>query len=125
MTRDIQRVTLRINWRLRAALPFVALLAAACTLPEDRASEMIAPGKFSLYSCDQLAARAKVVGDRAFELKEAMEKSARGPGGELVNSIAYRPEYLTAVGELRDIESEAASKECAKPMRQGSDSIIR
>jgi hypothetical protein len=106
--------------RLRHVAAF--LLAAglgACALSDnDQLSAlMVAPGKYDLFKCDQLADRGKERAQRAQELKALMDKSAQGPGGGVANALAYRNEYLLALGDLKELENAALSKKCQMPWR--------
>ncbi len=69
---------------------------------------LVAPGKFVLFNCQQLAVQAKTNESRMRELEALMAKS----GSEFANVVAYKPEYLQLSGELADIRREAADKKC-------------
>jgi hypothetical protein len=87
---------------------------------------LVAPGKYVLFNCQQLAQQAKVNMDRQRELEGLMAKS----GSALANAIAYRPEYLQLRGEMDDLRQEAADKKCkfvpgARAPQSQSDGAIR
>ena len=82
-----------------------------CTAITDTA--LIAPGAFDHYTCQDIEARTKTTQLRHTELEQLMARSARGPGGEFVNAIAYRTDYLQASGELKVLAKAAADKQCA------------
>ncbi|GIK81907.1 MAG: hypothetical protein BroJett024_30120 [Alphaproteobacteria bacterium] len=111
--------------RLCASLAAAALLLAGCTLPDDKALTMVNRGKYSLFNCDQLKSQAVQARTRERELREAMAKAAAGPGGELVNAVAYRSEYLTVKGEIEELEITANAKNCRQSVRAISDGVIR
>ena len=97
----------------RFAVLCAALLAAGCAVPDDKlARMMVAPGKFSLYTCPDLVAKAKELAKRERELRGLMAKAGEGAGGGLVSALAYRPDYLSAQGEMRDVREAAAAKQC-------------
>ena len=50
--------------------------------------------------------------DREQELKMLMDRAERSTGGALVNVIAYKNDYVTAVEELKVIEATARVKQC-------------
>ena len=77
---------------------------------------MVAPGKFVLYSCTELAQRAKTNAEREQQLHVLMAKAQTGAGGDLVNKVAYQPELATLVGEDRELQQTAADKKCATPL---------
>ena len=95
----------------------LAGLLAACAMSdnENLSALMVSPGKYDFYKCEQIARQGKENAERARELKGLMEKSGQGPGGQVANALAYRNEYLTTVGELRQLETVAISKKCEMP----------
>jgi hypothetical protein len=90
-----------------------AAFLAGCSYNDDMASAIVAPGKYQLYTCADLTSRGRETAKRERELKALMEKSEQGAGGALVNILAYRTEYLTARGELMQMEAAASAKNCA------------
>lgn len=112
--------------RRAAAFLLAAGLAAslgACAMADNESLSalMVAPGKYDFYKCDQLAERGKERAERARELKALMDKSAQGPGGAVANALAYRNEYLTALGDLKQLENAALAKKCEMPWRSISE----
>jgi len=96
----------------------VTLLAAnllGCTSITEHVgdSDLIAPGKFDHFTCQDIEDRAKATQLRHAELEQLMARSAQGPGGEFVNAIAYRTDYLQASGEIKVLAKAAADKNCA------------
>ena len=73
---------------------------------------MVAPGKFTLYTCDEIATQAKQVAARQSELERLTAKAGQDATGKLVSTLAYRPDYLTARGEMIDVRQAAAEKKC-------------
>lgn len=73
---------------------------------------MVSPGKFALYTCPELAAKAKALAERQGELEGLIAKANEGAGGGLVSALAYRPDYLSVRGEIRDVREAAAEKHC-------------
>ncbi|HVV62832.1 MAG TPA: hypothetical protein VHD14_13870 [Pseudolabrys sp.] len=105
---------LRVVRMIAAALP---LALAACAASEDSLSKMmVAPGKFVLYTCDDLLQRARTNAEREQQLHMLMAKAQTGAGGDLVNSVAYRPELATLEGEDRELQQTAADKKCTTPL---------
>lgn len=87
----------------------VLLAAAPSRADDDMLSKfLVAPGKYVLFSCQQLDVQAQMNHRRILELEALMARS----GNELVNAVAYRPEYLQLRGEQADIQREAADKKC-------------
>jgi hypothetical protein len=94
-----------------AALTLAALLGGSAGARADDAMLsrfLVAPGRYVLFGCQQLDVQAKVNETRIRELEGLMAKS----GSELVNAVAYRPEYLQLRGELDDMRREAVEKKC-------------
>ena len=87
-----------------------ALLLSGCTLPDDKALTMVNRGKYALYDCFAIGTTTRESAIRERELRTAMEKASRGPGGEAVIATMYRPEYLTVKGELEELELMANKK---------------
>jgi hypothetical protein len=92
---------------------------------------MTAPGKYTLYNCQQLADRSIVVVARQKELQGLMAKAETGADGRVASAIAYRPEYVASRGDLNELRNAAAAKNCKalsaaqNPAGRKSDSIIR
>jgi len=83
------------------------------------------PGKFRLYSCDQLDKRGEEVFKRERELAALIERARQGPGGEVAIAIAYQNEHNMALGDLREIELTAAERNCVLKFRSVSERAIR
>jgi hypothetical protein len=110
---------------LNAALPLVLMsLLGACAIGPDNWA-VTSPGKFAFYSCDQLLKQGQTSMARIAELEEVMAKSARAPGGELVNAVAYQSEYAAAQADLREAEVTAANKKCRVTVQKVSDVVVR
>ena len=69
---------------------------------------MVAPGRYVLFNCQQIAQQSKTNSERMHVLEGLMAKS----GSELANAVAYRPEYLQLRGEMDDLRRTAADKKC-------------
>jgi hypothetical protein len=96
---------------LAAAL--AALTLAACAGNDDQAARfLVAPGRYALFNCKQLAQEAEVKVTRQHELEGLMAQAGTGSAGQLVSAVTYRPEYLTLRGELEDMRQTAAEKKC-------------
>lgn len=91
----------------------LAVLLSGCAMSDENLSRvMVAPGKFSLYTCPELVAKGKELTKRERELQDLMAKANAGTGGGIVSALAYRPEYVAAQGEMRDVREAAAAKQC-------------
>ena len=103
--------------KIRIACLLATFALAGCAVSDDKLSSMmVSPGKFVLYSCDELAQRAKTNAEREQQLHMLMAKAQTGAGGDLVNTVAYRPELATLEGEDRELQQTAADKKCTTPL---------
>ncbi len=105
----------RANIRLPLAAALLVAMLAACSsqggTPDDKMARfLVAPDKFRLYSCPQIAERASDVAARQNELRGLIAKAGSGSGGRLVSAIAYRPEYVGLRGEMNELRNAAAEK---------------
>jgi hypothetical protein len=53
-----------------------------------------------------------------------MARSAQSPGGEFINVVAYRSEYLQAGGELEELARASAQKKCASDSKYTSTRTV-
>jgi hypothetical protein len=88
-------------------------------------SAIVRPEKYSYYTCDQMASAGMVEARRERELKNLIDKAAQGAGGEFAIAVAYRGEYLTAQGNLRELEAAAVRKDCPMPWRPISERAVQ
>lgn len=86
---------------------------------------MMPRGKYNFYNCEQLAAQARETGNREQELRAAMTRASSGPGGDFVNAMAYKSEFLSVQGDLKEMEAAAQSKNCKQRLRAISDTVVR
>ena len=92
------------------------LLLGGCAVSDDKLAQMlVAPNKFALYRCEEMAVHAKKLAAREAELKALIARAGTGSGGELVSTMAYRPEYLSVEGEMMELRRTATEKNCAIP----------
>lgn len=115
----------------RAALSSFAMLVAllalnGCGLSSDGAGALfVDPGRFTLYHCDDLAARRKVLVARENELRGLIERAGESPGGAVVGSFAYRSDYDSVLAEEKLLQRTAAEKNCSFASPLQSDQTIR
>jgi len=95
-----------------AAISIAAFALANCS--EDRLSRfVVAPGKYTFYTCDEIATAIKNYTARKEELRQLMARASTDPAGRLIGTMTYESDYLSAVGELRDLRATAADKNCS------------
>lgn len=94
----------------------MALLLAACSAGASRDERLgkflVAPGKYRLYDCVQLAQASAGYFVRESELREAKARAEAGPGGGFVSVVAYDAEYGQVRGNIDELRREAAEKNC-------------
>lgn len=101
-----------VSRRLVAAT-LAATALAGCAMSDDKLANMlVAPGKFDLYTCPELATKASEIGKRQQTLEGLMAKAGSDTSGKLVSTLAYRPDYLSARGEMNDLRQAQAAKNC-------------
>jgi hypothetical protein len=96
----------------------LALLAAGlsgCGGMSDfsASSVMIVPGKYNLHGCQEIEASIRNRRARDAELEKLMAQASTGAGGEVVNLMVYRTDYLQNRGELDELTRTAADKQCS------------
>jgi hypothetical protein len=118
-------------WSLQLAALLAAGFLAGCAVQDGSSDDkmgrfLVAPGKFVLYDCAQLAQQAATTGKREKELAALIAKAGPGSDGRLVSSIAYRPEYLEVHGEMNELRNAAAAKNCdLVPGASISEKVVR
>jgi len=109
--------------KIRIVCLLATLALGACAISDEKLSNMmVAPGKFVLYSCTELAQRAKTNAEREQQLHVLMAKAQTGAGGDLVNKVAYQPELATLEGEDRELQQTAADKKCTTSLPTAASS---
>jgi CHASE3 domain sensor protein len=88
-----------------------AIVLGSCGLAQA-ASFFVDPSHYALYNCDQLNTAHKSVSARVTELKGLMAKAETGFAGALMSGLAYQSEYVTARGELEQIEENRQKLNC-------------
>jgi hypothetical protein len=111
----------------RSALSSLAMLAlSGCGLSSDGAGALfVDPGRYTLYHCDDLAARRKALMVRENELRGLIERAGESPGGAVVGSFAYRSDYDSVLAEEKLLQRNAAEKNCSFASPLQSDQTIR
>jgi len=120
------------NDRIFSRFPFAAA-ALACAILAGCSSEgnsqgrfLVAPGKFVLYTCPELALRAKQNAEREQKLRDLMTKAEAGAGGHLVSTLAYKPEYDTLQEESRQLQEMMVEKKCKpRPAQRRPGGAVR
>ena len=109
----------------RNLIVLAALIAFGGCTSHDLVTNASRPGKYRLYSCEDLDKRGVELSKRERELAGLMQKAAQGAGGELVIAIAYQNEHNIVRGELREIELAGAERNCVLKYRTVSEQAVR
>jgi hypothetical protein len=110
----------------RAALSSFAVFAlTGCGLSDGAGALFVDPGRYTLYHCDDLAARRKVLIARENELRGLIERAGESPGGAVIGSFAYRSDYDSVLAEEKLLQRNAAEKNCSFASPLQSDQTIR
>jgi len=92
-----------------------AAILAGCSTSDGVSSYIIDPAHYSVYHCDGLVARLRVLLSREQELSNLMDKASEGGGGALIGNLSYRADYENMVGEEKVLRRTAAEKKCELP----------
>jgi len=105
----------RRSWALACAGLLAALALAGCGAITDETAgrAMMTPGRYDIYPCPNIEARILDIQRRRIELEQLMTRSAQSPGGEFINAMAYRTEYVQTGGDLEELGRASAEKKCA------------
>ncbi len=76
---------------------------------------MIDPAHYSVYHCDGLQARLKILQAREQELSNLMLRASEGGGGALIGNLTYRADYENMLAEEKVLRRTAAEKKCELP----------
>jgi hypothetical protein len=113
-----QMAAVAINAIRRGAVAAISVimlatgLAGCASMGESVGTAMALPGKYNLFTCKEIEERTRSIQAREQELQQLMARSAQGPGGELVNVIAYQSDYVRARSDLKLLAETAAQKQC-------------
>lgn len=108
-----------------AGAMLLAVLLGGCGLVGDNsASVFIAPGKYDIYNCDQLAEAGRTLSARERELTGLMARAADGAAGEFVGAVAYRSELLQARGQIKQIDDASVHKNCTAQSKWQSERAL-
>lgn len=99
-------------------------LAGCASMGESLGTAMALPGKYDFFTCKEIEHRTRITQAREQELQQMMARSAQGPGGELVNVIAYQSDYVRARSELKLLAETAAEKQCATQSKWSSQRSV-
>jgi hypothetical protein len=120
-------MTANPNVRTMFAAVFLAGALGGCASPsgnadDSTASFFVAPDRFVLYNCEQLATKAASVATRQKELQALTAQAGTGADGQLVSALAYRPEVISLRADMNELHKAAAAKNCkSMPAMENSE----
>jgi hypothetical protein len=105
---------------------FATLALAACGTISDEfgGRAAVSPGKYTIYPCPNIEARIIETKRRRTELEQLMARSSQSAGGEFVNAIAYRTEYVQTGGDLEELSRASSEKKCAVDSKYSSGRTV-
>jgi hypothetical protein len=106
------------------AIAATALGGCANVSEQNAALAFVAPGKFNLYTCQDIERQVATTRDRRIELEQLMARSAQAPGGEFINTLVYRSEHLQTRGDLDELARVATEKQCATQSQWSSKRAV-
>jgi len=83
-----------------------------CASEETAGRYLVAPDKYILYSCGEMANEARGIQSRQRELEDLMKKAGVDAGGRFVSAQAYQPDYTLLSGRMYQLRKTAAEKSC-------------
>lgn len=110
---------------LGVLLGLAAVALAGCGMTDGAGSFLVDPGRYSVYHCNDLPARWKVLVAREKELHGLIDKADEGGGGAVIGSLAYRTDYESVLSEEKLLLRAAAEKNCSFTPEFQSDQTIR
>jgi hypothetical protein len=111
--------------RFAVAAALATGLAGCGSISEQTAAAAFAaPGKYNMYTCQDIESSMTRLRTRQQELEQLMARASQGVGGELVNTIAYRGEYAQARGELLELGQVKANKQCVNDSQFSSGRAV-
>ena len=107
-----------------AAMLMVGLAGCGSISDRTAAAAFTSPGKYNVYSCEDVERAIAAARVRQVELEQLMTRASQGAGGEFVNTIAYRGEYAQGRGDLIELAKAKADKQCVADSKYSSGRAV-
>jgi len=107
-----------------AAMLMVGLAGCGSISDRTAAAAFTSPGKYGVYSCEDVERAIAAARVRQVELEQLMTRASQGAGGEFVNTIAYRGEYAQGRGDLIELAKAKADKQCVADSKYSSGRAV-
>jgi hypothetical protein len=105
----------RLSISLSVCTTLAAALLAGCASDDSTSRLFVAPDKYVLYTCPEIAREMVGKEAREQELAVLMAKAGNDAGARMISGMTYDPEYLLVHGEINDLRASAAAKNCNAP----------
>jgi hypothetical protein len=105
----------RLSISLSVCTTLAAALLAGCASDDSTSRLLVAPDKYVLYTCPEIAREMVGKEAREQELAVLMAKAGNDAGARMISGMTYDPEYLSVRGEINDLRASAAAKNCNAP----------
>jgi hypothetical protein len=103
----------------------LAVMASACsTTFEQVGSLYVAPGKFILLRCPDLAAKSIAASNREKELISLMDRANQDPAGPVINTLIYSTDLSAVRAELAELKKTAEEKDCNNVVAAAKQSTV-
>lgn len=102
-----------------------SVLSGCASAVVDESTFFADPAKYALYDCKQLDTVRASQAKRIEELKGLMAKAETGPAGSVVSEVAYRPDYLSAQGQLKSANAAWERNRCVSAAQSTDPSFAR
>jgi hypothetical protein len=114
MAAVVRAVLRALSCALTPALGFAPVAGASAM---KRRSGDDGAGPLRSFPCPNIDDRIQAVRTRRIELEQLMARSSQSAGGEFVNALAYRSEYVQTGGEMQELAKASSDKKCAAESR--------
>ena len=110
---------------LATAAAAAAMLAGCAASALDESTFFADPSRYAMYDCKQLAAARTSYSTRIEELRGLMMKAETGAAGSVVAEMAYRPDYVSAQGQLKSANAAWERGRCESAVQAADPSLAR
>jgi len=98
--------------KMGGALLLAVMVSACSTTFEQVGSLYVAPGKFTLLRCPDLAAKSIAASNREKELISLMDRANQDVAGPVINTFIYSADLSSVRAELAELKKTAEQKDC-------------
>jgi hypothetical protein len=110
--RPAERWTVSAPVRICGAVLLAVMTSACAATFEQVGSLYVAPGKYILLKCPDLAAKSTAASNREKELISLMDRANQDVAGPVINTFIYKTDLDTVRAELVELKKTAKDKNC-------------